>query len=221
MVRRMVILVTGLVSVLCAATPAPAQVKVAARTVRFGPIAGVNVFTLGGSDATGAKSRTTFFAGGALTIPIGASAFFEPEVLYAGKGATMSAFDSTVGTVTAEFKLAYVEIPLLLGLEMGTKGGVRPRLFAGPAVGLKASCNIGATAAGMSFSFSCQDFGVSIKSVDFGVTGGAGLMFPLGRGGILLQGRYTLGLTKIMEGSDTKNQGFSIGASFMIPIGGR
>jgi hypothetical protein len=225
MVRQLALIGAAVGLCFSAATTAVAQEKPVAKGSaphpgwQFGPVAGANIFTFGGSDASGVKSRTTFYAGGALTIPLGASAFLQPEVLYAGKGAKASVVDTTVGTIDGEFKMAYLEVPVLLGVNLATSGA-RPRIYAGPTVGLNLSCDIAASVSGLSLSASCSSVGMSVKSLDFGVTGGVGLSFPVGSGAFSIDGRYTLGLTKILENSNLKNQGFSVGAGFMLPLGG-
>jgi hypothetical protein len=187
---------------------------------QIGPVAGVNIFTFGGSDASGATSRTAFYAGLALRAPLSPTVFVEPQLLYFQVGAKTTVNDPQLGTVEGTFKLSYIEVPILFGVNFG-HGGLGPHLVAGPAIGLKAGCDISATAAGVSASSKCSDAGVTIKSTDFGVTGGGGFTFALGRGTASIDARYTLGLAKIADGSNITNQGFSIGAGFTLPLGSR
>lgn len=190
--------------------------------MQLGVVAGANIFTFGGSDASGVTSRTAFYAGAALTIPLGANAFVEPQLLYSAEGAKMTVFDSTLATnVTGTFKLAYLRVPVLFGLNFGSAGGVRPRIYAGPAIGIKASCNLEASAMGTSVSSSCTDVDLKMKGVDLGVTGGGGATIPVGRGTISVDARYTLGLTDVYDALNMKNKGFSIGAGFTFPLGGK
>ncbi len=187
--------------------------------VQIGAVAGVNVFTFGGSDASGVTSRTAFYGGVALTVPLGASAFLEPQVVYSAEGAKTTVNDSTLGTIERTFKLGYIEVPILFGFNFGRAGGTRPHLYAGPAVGINVGCDMEAAAEGITVTSSCSDAGVTVKTIDLGVTGGGGVTFPVGRGTISIDARYTLGLTDVFDGPNMKNQGFSVGAGFTIPLG--
>jgi hypothetical protein len=179
--------------------------------MEFGILGGVNVFTVSGSDATGAKSRTSFFAGASLTVPLAQRLFVQPEVLYSGEGAT---YTDTSGTAT--LKLAYLEIPVLLGVDFSSGPTSSVRIFAGPAVGFKVSCSAELTSGGITLSGSCASG--TVKSTDYGVTGGAGFTMHLSRFNLNVDARYTLGLAKIVSGADVKNQGFSIGAGLSFPL---
>jgi hypothetical protein len=180
----------------------------------FGILGGVNIFTFSGSDATGAKSRTSFFAGASLNLPLSSSVFVQPEALYSGEGGK---FESA-GT-TDELKLAYLRVPLLLGVDLTPSARTGLRIFAGPVAGFKVSCDAAETTGGTTTSASCSSIpGLDLKSTDFGVTGGAGLTFHMPRFNINVEGRYTLGLAKIVSSLDVKNQGFSIGAGLSFPL---
>lgn len=218
--RNQLALVAGVVSLsLSMATSAVGQVKAYRPGAQVGPVAGVNIFTLGGSDASGAKSRTSFYVGGALTLPIGEHTFVELQLLYAGKGASTTVYDPSAGNVSGELKLAYLEVPVLLGYSFAGGGGISPRIYVGPTVGVNLSCDVSASAAGLSYSASCG--ANSVKTVDIGVTGGAGIAIPVGRAALSLGARYTLGLTPISDGGNSKNQGFSIGAGLVLPLGAK
>ncbi len=188
----------------------PKQVPVP--PMQFGILGGVNLFTFGGSDASGAKSRTSFFGGASLTVPLSAQLYVQPEVLYSGEGGS---FDSA-GT-TVEIKLAYLRVPVLLGVNLTPAARTGVRVFAGPVVGLKLSCDVSVTSGGVTVSGSCGSG--TVKSTDFGVTGGAGLTFHMPRFNINVGGRYTLGLANVVESATVKNRGFSIGAGLSFPLG--
>jgi hypothetical protein len=212
-------------------TSAAGQANGPRREVRAGPVAGVNVFTLAGSDASSMKSRTTFYVGGALTLPIGENGFVEVQLQYAGKGASFSTFDPRVGTVNGDIKLTYLELPVLVGFDLtggadwrsGTPfdagGGAHPRLYAGPTVGVRLSCAITASSYGTTYPLPCPTD--SVKVVDLGVTFGGGVAFPVGRATLSFDARYTIGLTPVFIGSNAKNEGLSIGARFVFPLAGK
>jgi hypothetical protein len=186
----------------------PKQVPVP--PMEFGILGGLNLFTFGGSDATGAKSRTSFFGGVSLNLPLSSQLYVQPEVLYSGEGGK---FESA--GVTDEIKLGYVQIPVLLGFNLTPSGRTGVRVFAGPEVAFKLSCDLSETSGGVTQSVGC---GSELKSTDFGVTGGAGLTFHMPRFNINVDGRYTLGLAKVVSDVNVKNQGFSIGAGLSFPL---
>jgi len=178
--------------------------------MEFGILGGVNLFTFGGSDVSGAKSRTSFFAGASLNVPLSSQFYVQPEVLYSGEGGK---FESA--GVTDEIKIGYLRVPVLLGINLTPSARTGVRVFAGPEVGIKLSCDLAETSGGVTQSVSC---GSQIKSFDFGVTGGAGLTFHMPRFNITVDGRYTLGLAKVISDANVKNQGFSIGAGLSFPL---
>jgi hypothetical protein len=209
---RVAVLATAVGLSVAITTPGFSQAKtVPVPPMELGLQGGVNVFTFSGSDATGAKSRTTFFAGASLTVPFGQAIFLEPQVLYSGKGASY-----TDSSGTATLKLTYLEVPVLLGVNLTPSARAGLRIFAGPTVGLKLSCNAELSSGGVTVSGSCSSD--AVKSTDFGVTGGAGLALHLSRFNLNLFGRYTLGLAKVVTDFDIKNQGFSVGAGLSFPF---
>jgi hypothetical protein len=114
-------------------------------------------------------------------------------------------------------KLDYLEIPLLVKIMPGTKGSVKPYLFAGPAVAIKVSGKVKAEFEGESDEEDLED----VKGTDFGLVVGAGVDFGFGasgKGNLSVDIRYNLGLSTIsdFEGDDVKNGVFSlmVGYSF-------
>ena len=216
MARRLAVISGTLVLTVAVAATALAQSKGSKLGYQLGPVAGANLFTFGGSDATGAKTRTAFYVGAALRAPLGGGGvFLEPQVLYSQEGAKYT--DPTIGTLT--LKSAYLEVPILLGIDFGHGSSVTPHLFAGPAIGVNMSCDLEVTNGSITTSGACKDNGLTLKTLDLGVTGGGGITMPIGRSTFLIDARYTLGLTDITSGSNLKNQGFSVGAGLTIPVG--
>lgn len=162
------------------------------------------------------KSRIGFCVGGFVTIDIAEIFAIQSEVLYTMKGLTYE--EEIMGdTLKAWIKLDYLEIPVLAKINIPTPGGVKPSLFAGPAIALKLSSKVKAEYAGDSDEEDLED----VKGTDFGLVIGGGLDFGFGssgRGSISVDIRYTLGLSTIseFEGEDIKNGVFSlmVGYSF-------
>lgn len=195
-----------------------AQSRSPMEALEIGAVGGLNSFTLAGSADSGVSSRTTFYAGVALAVPLGPHTFIEPELVYAGKGANYKTSDM-FGAINVALRLSYLEAPVLLGLKFG--GPVQPRLYAGPDIEVNINCEITAVYVGQPFvpnTVTCADAGLVMKKIDFGVTGGGGLTFAYGRGTISLEARYTLGLTTISTIRTITNRGYSLGVGYTMPL---
>lgn len=178
-----------------------------------GITAGVNIATLGGSDVDDADNLTGFMAGLSLVYPVSEIFAIQPELLYSTRGAKGSLGDG----LTGELKLAYIDIPVLARIPLGTNPAARPVLFAGPAISFNVGCDIEGTDGSFTVKADCDDVEFDVKSVEFSLIGGAGLDFN--NFGIFA--RYQHGLTSIDDSSDPAkvyNRLFTIGARISIPM---
>lgn len=181
--------------------------------VDFGLTAGVNIATLGGSDVDDADNLTGFMGGVSLIFPVSEIFAIQPELLYSRKGAKGN-FDEGVA---GEIKLAYIDIPVLARIPLGTNPAMRPVLFVGPAIGFNISCDLKGSAGNITVEADCDDVEFDIKSVEFSLIGGAGLDFN--NFGIFA--RYQHGVTSIDDSSDPAkvyNRLFTIGGRISIPM---
>ncbi len=199
----------GVVLASCLVAPiAVAQEMPGQRQVRLGVTGGADFSTFTGSDGSGSSTRTGFFAGAVLSVPLGPSLSFAPQAVYITKGAK----DQVGGAI----KLSYFEVPVLFALRVPIgKGGPAPVLFAGPTVAFLSSCSV--SAAGVSVS--CESLGYGTNSFELGATVGAGFGFPLGVARFEVFGRYGMGLTKVFDVASTsnvKNGVFSVGAAYFF-----
>ena len=177
--------------------------------VEFGLRAGLNLASLNGDDASldniSPDSRIGFSGGFFVGIRVTPNFLIQPEVLYTQKGAKYD-----VGGAEFTIKLDYVEVPVLFKGRFGS-GGVKPSVFAGPAVGFKVS---GKSA----FDGEEEDL-EEAKGTEFGIVFGAGLDLAAGSGAFTIDARYTLGLTTLDDSAvaaDIKNGvwSFSLGYAF-------
>jgi opacity protein-like surface antigen len=157
-----------------------------------------------GTEADDIASRTGFAVGLGIERAAGGGLTFAPELLYAMKGANEEGGDGY-------YKLSYLEVPLLFRYAFASGGSATPYLTAGPTVSFLASCTVGDD----DDSSSCDDaFGPdnSYKSIDYGVTVGAGVKFN--RFGV--SARYTMGLANITEADccTEKNKALMLLASY-------
>ena len=204
---------------LTGAAPALAQGRHAMEGIEIGGVGGLSSFTLAGSGVTGEHARPTFYAGLALTAPLGRELFIEPQLVYAGQGSNTKYSEGLFGVVDNSFRLTYLEVPLLIGLRFGNRP--QARLYAGPAIAFNINCELTATPESepnVTSATTCQDAGLVMKGVDLGVTGGGAVAFAFGRGTIPLEARYTLGLTTISTISSVRNQGLSLGVGYTLPV---
>lgn len=174
--------------------------------------AGLNIATIGGDDISDVDSRTGFAAGLFGEIGIDKMFAIQPEVYYSMQGAK-SKEDINGTTVDVTMKLDYIQIPVLFKFIIPVEGStVKPNIFAGPALGIKASSKVKAEANGDSFEEDIED----IKNADFNLVFGGGINIGAGKMTVGFDVRYLLGLSSFDDSADeadVKNQVIAIGAS--------
>jgi hypothetical protein len=179
------------------ATPAAAQ--------SIGFKLGMTSSTLDESDDTGVSfdRLTSFGVGGFLRFgPL------QIDVLGLTKGSEQS--DPTDGD--AQIKIDYVEVPVQFVFGLGSSR-LSPYLMVGPSVAFEVGCNAEMEdTAGNEVEADCDDSTVfpDRKEMDFGLSGAAGLQIPMGPGAVLLEGRYTHGLSNIFDDDETTTSDFKI-----------
>lgn len=207
--NKSLVLLLGLL--LAVALPASAQ------TV-LGFHAGANISTFGGGDADGAESRTGMNIGASMLFPIG-----ENLGLSVGGGWSEKGAEFTDGEVGGDFKLGYVEFPVMLRYGFPTSGSVGFHVMGGGALGVKSKCEIEGSEGGVTVTLDCDEVGLETKSLDLGLVGGAGIDFGISDGmDLFVDLLYTLGLSKIddsADAADVKNRAFTVRAGIAIPMG--
>jgi opacity protein-like surface antigen len=202
-VNRRTILFASALLLTAGVSTASAQTALVPR-VTIGVLAGANFAKLTGDDASGFDSRTGFVGGLSADFHLGHHLGLEVDGLYSQEGASASDPDGTL-------KLDYIRVPVLLRYSFPTHTSVRPFVTVGPSLGFKASCKLSSGGD----SVNCSDVeGMDVKSFDFAGTVGAGLGFKVGKQELSVQGRFNKGFTKVIDGSDAKNQNFALMAGF-------
>jgi len=163
----------------------------------------------------GAVLRYAFAPEGLIGIQTG--------VAYSQKGAS-----ETDGDLDLAIELDYIEVPLLLTVNLPTASSVRPRLYAGPQVAFEASCTLTGTEGSISVDVDCdsdeiEDLGFETESTDFSLLFGGGLDVEAGPGVLTLDGRYDLGLRNINASSgadqaEAKNRNVQIVAGYAVRL---
>lgn len=223
MSRFATVVVAVLVSVGLLAGTSPAQ----AQGLSLGVEGGVTFADLSVSDG-GADlgSQTGFRVAGVARYGFGGAFGIQTGVGLSQKGAE----DDTDPAATVDVDLSYIEVPLLLTLDIPTgPAPVNPRIFAGPQVSFETTCELGVEGGGTSATFDCGDqslgeMAFDTKGTDVGLVFGGGLDFGLGGPvALTVDGRYDLGLTDINDIADpnpaeVKNRTFSASAGLLIRL---
>lgn len=166
--------------------------------VQFGIKAGANFANITGGDG---KTLVNFNGGALVKIPLVDALSLQPEVVYSGQGAK-----STISGVDYKQTLNYINIPILAKYSLP----VGVFFETGPQIGFLMSAK--AKAGDQS-----EDDKDSFKSTDFAWAFGAGYVIPDVNIGVDL--RYNLGLTKIADGTTSKNSVFQIGVFYLFGEG--
>ena len=149
----------------------------------------------------GTERLLSFGAGGYVNFGLPGGLSVQPEVLYVTKGTSYGKTEETspsgtvLGTSETLVVLEYVEIPMLLRWSPPTPGIVHPSFVLGPAFSFRVRSRLKITGYGEG-SASIDD---QTKSTDVGLAFGGGAGIGHGRRKILVDARYTVGLTNVAD----------------------
>ncbi|MFH1219380.1 MAG: porin family protein [Candidatus Eisenbacteria bacterium] len=170
----------------------------------YGIKGGLSIASVHGDDVESPDSRIVGCFGGFIEIPINEMISFQPELLYAMKGAKY-----TEGDREWTWKLTYIEIPMLFKINIPTSGAIDPFVAAGPEVAFKVSSKVEASDQLITIELDDED----VKGTDLGIIIGGGIGFPMMNHRAMLEARYDLGLTTIDNSAweaDVKNNVISV-----------
>ena len=185
---------------------APAQ----AQWLNIGVKGGVNVATQqisGGGSGPSPQQRVGVVAGVFDTLPAFSWLDVQAEALYAVKGSKI-----TVEGITTTEEIDYLEVPVLARVK---KAAGRWKLYggAGPSTAFRLRAR---TRTSFSGSTEEIDIGNQVESIDFGVGMGAGVE----RGRLVIDVRYTLGLSDIdkdkTDATKTKNRTIAVTVGYRL-----
>ena len=178
-----VILIVGVILVLCVAASAQEAVSgVTGKGVKLGfDLASINTDYNELDELL--DSRMGFIGGAYLTYNLNRQFAVQPEILYVSKGAEKDLF-----IVTPYWSIRYLEIPVLLKFDLVPQGPVHPNLFAGPAMSILLSSEVGV----LDYSYDVAD---GMKTMDFGLVFGGGFDYKW----FVFDARYTLGLANTVD----------------------
>jgi hypothetical protein len=168
-------------------------------------------------DFTGGRisttSRSGFFAGGNVSIPVSQNFSIEPGLYYTQKGYEMKgdlqwkAVDFLSAAATAKLDAQYIDLPLLLKANMGGF-----QVFAGPQVSYLVNADLKTRAGILGINLLNKSWDVSdqYNRWDAGITGGIGYQF---KNGLNLSAAYDHGLSRVdvNQSLEAYNRAFKIG----------
>jgi hypothetical protein len=160
--------------------------------IGFGVKGGLNMANLHGTDAENLDWKTGFAAGAFANIAFTPVISLQPELLYVMDGAS----EGVLG-IQIDFKVDYIQVPVLVKFDIPVAGSIIPALYAGGYVGFLSGAEIEASYEEESESIDVKDF---TKSMDYGLSFGAAIDFHLASVTLIFEGRYNYGLTSIDDG---------------------
>lgn len=161
-----------------------------------------------------------FKLGAFATFPLSPIMTVQPEVYFATNGweADVTLMDmggGVLGEGTISTTMNYLEIPVLLKLNMDTGMNFAPSIFAGPYLGYL----LGDPTMKIEFEGEEEEEDWpedTFKSIDIGGVVGASFDYNIGMTTVTLEARYNMGFVSIVdvEDVDVKNMGFSLMGGF-------
>jgi hypothetical protein len=165
---------------------------------------------IGGPDADQIGSRQGALSGVFLHFPVTRAVAVRPELLFSLKGGrTLAPLEGGGGTITLDFELAYLELPVLAHLSPAI-GRYRPVIFAGPAPALQIGCDLQLILQPDPLRLTCNQADITFREWDLGMVLGGGVEAHLNRATLALEARYTAGLRSILDDARIDNRAFAI-----------
>jgi len=170
-------------------------------------------FSKFGRDAEYSGFRAGFVGGAGLTYSTNSWFAFTGKLLYHQKG---NSYD--INGLNSQFRVDYIEIPLLARFFLNKEGRFRPNLYIGPTFSYLVDHDFSTQ-----FKYVTTPDGARLsdfRTFDFGVAGGIGFNYRIKDDfRILLDARYNYGISDILKSPGiVNNQGISatVGVSFGI-----
>ncbi|OOV17522.1 porin family protein [Flavobacterium sp. LM4] len=177
-------------------------------TTEFGIKGGLNMSNLYTDDADDENVLFGFNAGVYATLPVSDFVAIQPELLFTTRGSKLE-YNNALIEGNAKFKLNYIEVPLLVRVNLTKNFNIHAGGYASYLVSSKV------TGEG-SFNFEEEFDTDNFNKFDAGIAAGVGLDFnPISIGV-----RYNYGLTTIVkdgdDSSDLKNSNLSLYLSYKL-----
>ena len=172
--------------------------------------------------------HTGFMFGGMLFYSFSPVVGLQVEPAYVQKGAKVD-ISGTGYKMEQTLTADYIDIPVLLKASFGD-GPVKPYLLAGASIAFSlgdAKVEFDKlTINGQTIPSNQSDDTVKVKSTDFILNFGGGVIIPLGQVNIFIEGQYNIGLTDVNDEPSTpgeeditiKTTGIQIKAGVLFPL---
>ena len=195
-----------------------------------GAITSMDGFNLAAKDlfngTSKVKSRMGVLGGAYVRVSLTSMFSLQPEVYYMQKGADLSFGGTGQAVGVLESKLAYVEVPLLLRVNLMSSGSVRPFIVAGPSYAMRMACKLTLTGSGLTtpLNYECDKIpGTTANSYqadtyeksDVGGIIGVGI----GTSKFAVQARYAHGFTTIATAASNGQKPKTTAMSIVLSIG--
>ncbi|NIR47370.1 PorT family protein [candidate division KSB1 bacterium] len=173
---------------------------------RVGIRLGLNVSDMSGPSEFPNLAHTTKSSVGLFSrFSINELLSIQPELLFAMKGAD---YITNMSNRNASIDISYLELPLLVNIQVKPTHNISPNLFWGPYFSINIDDNL--TFVGEP-GFD-TDF---VDSFDYGLTFGAGIEFKMGLGNLSFDGRYSYGIDNVrIFGFKNRVLSLNVGYSF-------
>lgn len=170
-----------------------------AQDLNFGAKGGVNLSKFIGDDANDSDMLTSFHLGLVAEYMVNDQFAIQPELLFSAEGAK-----AETAKIESKSKLNYINIPVMFKYYVAPGFSIN----AGPQVGFLVDSKL-------EVGDKDTDTDDMFKTVDFGLGFGAAYKF---NANMFLEGRYNLGLTKIMDKGDAnvKNGVIQLSLGYMF-----
>jgi hypothetical protein len=139
------------------------------------------------------SSRTLFGVGGFIGVNLNEFLSIQLEPLFVQKGGLYT----ETSLPDMQIKSNQIDVPLILKAEIGEK--IQPYILGGGYLSYVLDASLETELAGLSLE---GDLTEILNRTEFGALVGAGVSFPVWYGSLLIEGRYTLGLTNLNKGGD-------------------
>jgi len=178
-----------------------------AGTLTVQPKIGMNIANYTGSDDT--DPRIGLAAGAEFECQLTKMFSLSAGLLYSMQGAKESGTTNGI-KVEVTSKTDYINIPIMANIYVVQ--GLALKMGIQPAFNVNASYT--ASTQGIDISASLSDFGIEVKPFDFAIPVGLSYEFS----NFVIDGRYNIGVTKMVENDDSKNSvfQFTLGYKFNL-----
>lgn len=163
-----------------------------------------------------------YIAGVFVSFPIRRRFAIQPELYYSVKGTQrqgelIDSVNDVTYQGTLKTRISYMEIPVLVKIDLSTETGVLPNLFVGPVISFMQSAKV-MLKGDRQLEVPIDE---NVRDIDAGLVIGGGADIPFGTGYLTTEARLTLGLRSVdasVQNLSARNYVFSFMLGFRFPL---